>query len=46
MRRPFTVMSTSIGAAGLSSSNRSWWTVWKCQTRLPVFASRQTIELV
>ena len=32
-------MVVSCGAELLSRSQMSWWTVWKCQRRLPVLAS-------
>ena len=37
--RPLCRTVTSCGAETLSKSHRSWWTVWKCQSRLPVRAS-------
>jgi uncharacterized protein involved in response to NO len=44
IRRPSTVMSPSMAGPTFSHSHRLWCTVWKCQTRLPVFASRATTE--
>src|SRR6266849_9484437 len=41
---PPLLMRVNCGAALLSKSHRSWWTVWKCQSRLPVLASSARMQ--
>src|SRR5215510_4821700 len=39
---PLTVTSARNGGDPMSQSHTSWWTVWKCHTRFPVFTSIHT----
>ena len=43
--RPSFAMSTSVGAALVSKSQRSWWTSWRLQTIAPVSMSSAVTEV-